>query len=280
MDNLRITTLVENTAGSRDLLGEHGFSLWIEHNNRKILFDTGQGYVLQHNAKLLGIDLKSTDGIVLSHGHYDHSGGLFKLENMENKTIFTHKDSLQPKYSRHPDGSIHEIGMESTAGKNFNFKFNDGPVELHKGFNLTGPIPRITGFEDTGGQFFRDRECREVDKLIDDQAVFIETGDGLVVILGCAHSGIVNTLEYISKLSGSRNIHTLIGGMHLVSASKERMDKTVEALKKFNINNLYPTHCTGFKASARLLQEFPEYYKVCKVGTIITCSANRAEQQK
>ena len=280
MDTLRITTLVENTAGGRALLGEHGFSLWIEHNGRKILFDTGQGYVLRKNAKLLGADLKNADGIVLSHGHYDHSGGLFKLEDLKGKAIFTHKDSLQAKYSRHPDGSVHEIGMESTDGRNLDFRFNDGPTELHKGFHLTGPIPRVTDFENTGGQFFRDKECREVDELIDDQAAFIETKAGLVVVLGCAHSGVINTLKYISRLTGSRPVHTLVGGMHLVSASKKRMDKTVEVLKKFNIKNLYPAHCTGFAAGARLLREFPEAFRICRIGTIIAGSVNSAEPKK
>ncbi len=269
MNILRITTLVENTAGRKGLLAEHGFSLWIEHNDQKILFDTGQGYVLTGNAKLLGIDIENADGIVLSHGHYDHTGGLFTLENLDETPIFTHKDSLMPKYSRHPDGSVHKIGMKNLADEKLNLKFNDKPVELHKGFHLTGAIPRVTDFEDTGGQFFCDKECQKVDNLIDDQAAFIETVAGLCVILGCAHSGVINTLEYISKLADSRNIHTLIGGMHLVSASQECMDKTVEALKKFKIQNLYPAHCTGFNASARLLQEFPESYKTCKVGTII-----------
>lgn len=280
MGALRITTIVENTAGGRALLGEHGFSLWIEHNGRKILFDTGQGYVLQNNAKLLGINLGDADEVVLSHGHYDHSGGLFKLESLAGKPIFTHNASLQPKYSRHPDGTVHAIGMESTRGRNFNFRFNTGPAELHKGFHLTGEIPRTTDFEDTGGQFFLDQECRKVDELIDDQAVFIETNDGLVVILGCAHSGVINTLEYISKLTDSTPVHTLIGGTHLVSASKKRMDETVDALRKYNIKNLYPAHCTGFAAGARLLQEFPDSCGTCRVGTIIASSANNTEQKR
>ena len=269
MNTLQITVLVENTAGRRGLLAEHGFSLWIEHNDQKILFDTGQGYVLKCNAKLLGIDLDNADKIVLSHGHYDHTGGLSSIKNLEEKAIFTHEDSLMSKYSRHPDGSVHKIGIKTPAGKKLNFKFNDKPVELHKGFHLTGAIPRINDFENTGGQFFCDKGCQKVDDLIDDQAAFIETEKGLCVILGCAHSGVINTLKYISKLTGSPNIHTLIGGMHLGSASEERMNETVKALKKFNIQNLYPTHCTGFKASARLFQEFPEAYKICKVGTII-----------
>jgi len=269
MNTLRITTLVDNTAGGRALLAEHGFSLWIEHNNKNILFDTGQGYVLKGNAKLLNIDLKDADGIVLSHGHYDHTGGLSKLDNLEETTIFTHENSLLPKYSRHLDGSVHEAGMTSPDSKKLKFKFNDKPVELHKGFHLTGVIPRITDFEDTGGQFFTDKECQKVDNLIDDQAAFIETRAGLFVILGCAHSGVINTLEYISKLTGLRTIHTLVGGMHLGSASEERMDKTVGALKKFEVQSFYPTHCTGFNASARLLQEFPESHKTCRVGTIL-----------
>ena len=268
MNTLRITTLVENTAGGRGLLAEHGFSLWIEHNNKKILFDTGQGYVIKHNAKQLSINLDDADALVLSHGHYDHMCGMHQIERVNKIPIFIHRDSLLPKYSRHADGSIHEVGI-TLIDNNHNFKFNDKPIEIHKGFYLTGPIPRVTDFENTGGQFFSDKECQKVDNLIDDQAAFIETPAGLVVILGCAHSGVINTLEYISTLTGSRLIHTLIGGMHLGSASQERMEKTIAGLKKFDIQNLYPAHCTGFKGLARILQEFPGICKPCKTGTII-----------
>jgi len=269
MNSLRITTLVENTAQGKGLLAEHGFSLWIEYNNRKILFDTGQGYVLNGNAKKLGINLSDADAIVLSHGHYDHTGGLFKSDNLENATIFTHKNSLSSKYSKHPDGSVHKIGMKPLGRGKFNFEFNDKPVELYNGFYLTGAIPRNNDFENTGGQFFCDKECQKVDMLLDDQAAFIETPAGLCVILGCAHSGVINTLEYISKLTRLHSIHTLLGGMHLDTASEERMDKTIKGLKRFDIQNLYPVHCTGFKATARILQEFPETCKPCKTGTII-----------
>lgn len=271
---LRITTLVENTAHGKCILAEHGFSLWIEHGNKKILFDTGQGYTLNHNAEKLGINLEETDAIVLSHGHYDHTGGICKILNKTNKIpVFTHQESLLPKYSKHADGSVHEIGM---AGLNIdkicghpNYNFNDKPIEIHKGFHLTGPVPRITDFENTGGQFFSDEECRKVDNLIDDQAAFIETPVGLFVILGCAHSGVINTLQYISKLSGSRSIHTVLGGMHLKYATKSRINKTIIELKKFNIQNLYPTHCSGFYATAQLCHEFPESCKPCRVGTTI-----------
>jgi len=268
MNTLRITTLVENTAGGRGLLAEHGFSLWIEHNNKKILFDTGQGYVIKHNAKQLSINLDDADALVLSHGHYDHMCGMHQIERVNKIPIFAHRDSLLPKYSRHADGSIHEVGI-TLIDNNLNFKFNDTPIEIHKGFHLTGPIPRITNFEDTGGQFFSDVECRKVDNLIDDQAAFIETPVGLFVILGCAHSGVINTLQYISKLTGSRSIHTVLGGMHLKYATKNRINKTIIELKKFSIQNLYPTHCSGFYATAQLCHEFPKSCKPCEVGTII-----------
>ena len=269
MNKLKITVLVENTAGGKALLAEHGFSLWLEYGDKKVLFDTGQGYVLKNNAAQLSIDLEAADAMILSHGHYDHTGGMEKIKKINTIKIFTHKDSLLPKYSKHRDGSVHAIGMKPLNGNNLNYKFNDKAVELYKGFHLTGTVPRINDFENTGGQFFCDKECRKVDNLLDDQTAFIETPAGLVVILGCAHSGVINTLEYISSLTGSRSIHTLVGGMHLGSASKERMDKTIAGLKKFDIQNLYPAHCTGFKASARILQEFPRICKPCKTGTII-----------
>jgi 7,8-dihydropterin-6-yl-methyl-4-(beta-D-ribofuranosyl)aminobenzene 5'-phosphate synthase len=269
MDSLRLTTLVENTARGRGILAEHGFSLLAEYNGRKILFDTGQGRALKANAARLSIGLDDIDAIALSHGHYDHTGGLRTLESADRAPIFTHPDALLPKYSRHADGSVHKIGMSSFDAVWRNYEFNRDCREIFKGFFLTGEIPRNTAFEDTGGSFFSDKECLEIDELIDDQAAFIETPKGLVVLLGCAHSGLINTLRHIEKLTGSKSVYAVIGGMHLGSASEERIKETIEELKKFSVKKLYPAHCSGFYAKARLSREFPEEFGICNAGTVI-----------
>ena len=270
MAHLRITTLVENTALKKEHLAEHGLSFWIEIGNRKILFDTGQGNVISHNAEVFGIPLEETDAIVLSHGHYDHTGGLGEVWKLATKAvIFAHPDAFSHKYSRHADGTVHEIGMPISDRYKTEHNVNKGPVEVCKGLHLSGAVPRLTDFEDTGGMFFLDGTCEKIDPLNDDQAAFIETSSGTVVISGCAHSGIINILDYVRSLTRNKPIHTVIGGMHLLSASDKRMSRTLAELRKFGLKQLLPAHCTGFAATAALCREFPGVCRPCNVGTIV-----------
>ena len=274
MSNLKITVLTENTAGKGELRAEHGLSFLIESGRNKILFDTGQGLALRHNTEKLNVDLKTITAVVLSHGHYDHTGGLtFALNGMNCPRLYVHPEAFSLKYARNPDGSAREVGMTAgnkiTAGELAEIVFVEEKTEIAPGLFLTGPVPRTTNFEDTGGSFFKDPDCRNPDDLPDDQAAFIETAAGTVVILGCAHSGVINTLRYIQTLTANRPMHTVIGGMHLVNADSERMAKTVEELRRFNIQRLIPCHCTGFAAIVRLWNEFPEKCETCPVGRII-----------
>ena len=274
MNNLKITVLVENAAGKRDLLAEHGLSFLIESGRDKILFDTGQGLALRHNTETLDVDLKTIHAVVLSHGHYDHTGGLtYALNGMDCPRLYVHPEAFSLKYALNPSGSAREVGMTSgnkiTAGELAEIVFVEEKTMIAPGLFLTGPIPRTTRFEDTGGAFFKDPECRIPDDLPDDQALFTETKNGTAVILGCAHSGVINTLRYIQTLTDNRPIHTVIGGMHLLNASPERMNKTVAELRRFNVQRLIPCHCTGFAAIVRLWNEFPEKCETCPSGTVI-----------
>jgi 7,8-dihydropterin-6-yl-methyl-4-(beta-D-ribofuranosyl)aminobenzene 5'-phosphate synthase len=143
------------------------------------------------------------------------------------------------------------------------------PTRLTDRLWLTGPVPRRTDFEDTGGAFFLDEACTRPDPLADDQAVFVETSFGTVVILGCAHAGIINTLWRIRELTGNRPIHTVIGGTHLVNASPERLDRTVAELRRLDIQRLLTCHCTGFSSQVRLWNEFPGRCAICPTGSAI-----------
>jgi len=274
MHKLKITVLVENCASGRNLLAEHGLSFLIETGRNKILFDTGQGLALRHNTENLNVDLKTISAVVLSHGHYDHTGGLtFALNGMNCPRLYAHPEAFSLKYARNTDGSAREVGMTAgnkiTAGELAEIVFVEEKTEIAPGLFLTGPIPRTTDFEDTGGSFFKGPDCRMPDDLPDDQAVFIETATGTVVILGCAHSGIINTLRHVKTLTANRPIHTVIGGMHLLHASPARMDQTVTELRRFNIQRLIPCHCTGFAATVRLWNEFPGKCEICTTGTVI-----------
>jgi len=274
----RITFLVENTAGGRGLLGEHGLSFWIELNGKRFLFDTGQGHVLLNNARRLGIGLDHIDAIALSHGHYDHTGGLGEvLRSSRATTVYAHPAAFEAKYARNPDGSARDVGMpgldEEMIRDMTELVLVEEPVKLCRGLHLTGPVPRTTDFEDTGGAFFKDRACVEPDPLVDDQAAFIETQASTVVILGCAHAGVINTLRHVQSLTGNRPVHTVIGGMHLLHAGPERMDKTVNELRRLDVQRFLACHCTGMAAVARLWQEFPGRCAVCPVGTVLEVPA-------
>jgi 7,8-dihydropterin-6-yl-methyl-4-(beta-D-ribofuranosyl)aminobenzene 5'-phosphate synthase len=269
---VRITVLVENTAQGFGILAEHGLAYWIECNGQNVLFDTGQGNILANNAKRLGIRLQEADCIVLSHGHYDHTGGLPEaLATNPRATVYAHPAALAPKYTRRADGTSKRIGLpDRTEGMLRSLGQRlvrmEQPTSVAPGVTITGPVPRLTRFEDTGGPFFLDEACTTPDPLEDDQAAFLDTTDGTVVLLGCAHSGIINTLRYIRHLTADRPICSVIGGTHLVAASAERIAQTVEALRPFGIKQLAPAHCTGMLATVAIWNAFPGSCVACHAG--------------
>jgi len=260
---ISLTILVENTARGTGVLGEHGLAYWLDTGTHKVLFDTGQGVALFHNALRLGIRLSSTDAIVLSHGHADHTGGLESVLSMAPRAqLFLHPAATHAKFiaaqagkGRHISTAFMESESFRTPGRRV--VAQSEPCEVVPGVWMTGEVLRENTFEDTGGPFFLDEALQSPDTLLDDQSLYIKTKSGLVVILGCAHSGVVNTLRYIQELSGETRIHTVIGGLHLEAASPERMNKTIAALKAFAPERLGFCHCTGFASTSRLWNEFP-----------------------
>ncbi|RKY12612.1 MAG: MBL fold metallo-hydrolase [Planctomycetota bacterium] len=251
MQSIRIIILIENTAYKAGLKTEHGLSFWIEYGNNKILFDTSQSNAILHNARTLDINLAQTDAIILSHGHYDHTGGLHSATNVTSETkIYLHPTATEPKYSQKTSKPKY-IGMSDSVKKAIEgcqITWTATPAVIFPGMSVTGQIPRLNDYEDVGGAFFIDENCHKPDKLLDDQSLFIESSKGLVVIFGCAHAGVVNTLDYISKLTGEKYIYAVMGGMHLLNANSVRITKTIEAFKKYQVQIIVPLHCTGQKA--------------------------------
>jgi 7,8-dihydropterin-6-yl-methyl-4-(beta-D-ribofuranosyl)aminobenzene 5'-phosphate synthase len=259
----KITILVDNQVGA-GLVAEHGFSLWIETADRRILFDTGQGSALEKNADALGIDLAETDILVLSHGHYDHTGGVpLGLRQAAKTALYCHPGAVHPRYSVR-NGMARSLQMPHQAMRAIDklpweqVHWVQHPLWLTDTIGLTGPIPRETAFEDTGGPFFLDTKGLRPDPMDDDMALWIRTDKGLIVCVGCAHAGLVNTLDHVQCLNKGMRIRAVIGGFHLLAAGEARIARTIAALKALEADRIVPCHCTGEHAVAELNDAFSE----------------------
>lgn len=272
---MRITTLSENTAEKRPkgLLAEYGLSILVETDKQRILFDTGQNISVVHNAPLLGVDLSDLDGIVLSHGHFDHTGGLKQvLEETGEIEVIAHPDIFKRRYAKHGN-SMTSIGnpytKETLEDVGATFRFSEEPTNIGN-ITITGEVERKTDFENIDATLYVEEgdELKE-DKLLDDQALVINTNKGLFVILGCAHRGMINTIEQAKKIAGKDRIYGVIGGTHLVAADKIQVEGTIKALKAYQIQRIGVSHCTGPEASARLAGEFGDRFFYNNAGSVI-----------
>jgi 7,8-dihydropterin-6-yl-methyl-4-(beta-D-ribofuranosyl)aminobenzene 5'-phosphate synthase len=255
---LSITVLSDNRA-AYGLEAEHGFALWIQAGGQHILFDTGRGEAMLKNAAALGIDLRLTDSVVLSHGHYDHTGSVSAvLDAAPQAHLYLHQDALRERYSIHEAPKL--IGMPEPSLATIRdlvdarCSWISTSCAIADGVILSGPVPRKTAYEDTGGPFFLDVAGTCADPIADDLSLWIETPAGLVVCLGCCHAGIINTLQHCLGLTGEHRVLAVIGGMHLVQATTTRLEQTAEVLKEYTIPHVFPCHCTGDTACAYLAE--------------------------
>ena len=260
---IKITLVVDNEAPP-ELVAEHGFAAWIDTGNECFLFDTGQGAALIPNAATLGIDLSRARALVLSHGHYDHTGAVraFLDINPDAPVIYGH-DATIGRFSCRPDEQPpRQIGMAEEVRQALcqlpaeRRIVLDVPRYLRPGIGITGPVPRNSTFEDTGGPFYLDPDKAQADPITDDLSLWFETSDGLVILTGCCHSGLVNTVRQAQRISGVTRIRGIIGGLHLLNAGPERLDATVAFLHECAPDFLLPCHCTGAQVIERLHAEF------------------------
>jgi 7,8-dihydropterin-6-yl-methyl-4-(beta-D-ribofuranosyl)aminobenzene 5'-phosphate synthase len=272
---VRIITLVDNICGSaspptrlvkmlnrpdRQFMAEQGLSIIIEmENGQRVLFDTGSSEeVFLHNLHLLGLEPKDFNAVVISHGHYDHVGGLVPLIEA-GVPIFAHpKTFIGKRYSTageaKTDISVPQRVIDALAKAKLNLSTQS--VEVIPGIRTSGEIARSNDFEQTLN-FIRDDEGRMLEDTIhDEQAIYITTKRGLVIISGCSHSGIVNIVTQAKKQTPGARIHMVIGGLHMMGASQDRIRKTMEMLKNLNVDRIAPLHCTGFEAMKMISDRF------------------------
>jgi 7,8-dihydropterin-6-yl-methyl-4-(beta-D-ribofuranosyl)aminobenzene 5'-phosphate synthase len=276
---IKITTLSENTASAPDLLAEWGLSILIEIDSLTILLDAGLSSSAAYNAGILGIDLKKVDRIVLSHGHYDHTGGLQNVLRLMRKKIeiIAHPDIWGEKYSRQRnENTYHYIGipfqrpvLESLGAS---FTLSRSPVRITDDVLTTGEVPEITEYEQIEPNRFFIKEDGEFkpDTLSDDLALIINTKPGLVVILGCGHRGLVNTLRHAQKLTRRQEIRMVIGGCHLIGTSTERVRLTLATLHEMDVQKIGVSHCTGLPAAAIMAHELGDRFFFNNTGTRLT----------
>jgi len=270
------------------LLAEHGLSLLITvyqgEMKRTILFDTGYTKVgVLHNIEQLGLNIEEIEAIVISHGHMDHTGSLYGILDKIPKTIplVVHPGAFEyPRYTRTPDGSTRlfprTLVKDELEQKNVEIVESESPTLIADDMIMvTGEVERITEFEKGMPNALKEKDGELVfDPFVDDQSIVVKlNGKGLVVISGCAHAGIINTIMFAQKTTGENNIQAVLGGFHLSGLFFEKIhDKTIAEFKKLDPEVLIPMHCTGWKAIQRLQKEFPSSFVLNSVGSKVTLS--------
>lgn len=279
LDSVVLTVLCENTVGkSPGLIAEWGLSVWIEAGGHCLLLDAGEEAACVRNAQKLGVDLSRAEAVVVSHGHLDHTGGLAGvLPLMPRARVFMHADAVLHRFGKArdimmnaeetPDIGMPEASREALAERDV--VLVDKPRQVVPGVWVTGPIPRQEPAEGQAGVGWLDRGRTTPDHIPDDMALWVETAAGILVLLGCAHAGVINTLRLVQQQVPGLPISGLVGGTHLRETSAARMNATLAFLGSQPLQLLAPCHCTGAREAFELRRAFPEQYAGMSVGDVI-----------
>jgi len=274
LPGVRVTVLVDNLSLEPPLKGEWGAAFLLETGPQRILYDTGAGKTLLANAQALGVALRPLDAIVFSHQDEDHTGGLGKVLPVSGPVrLFTHPGVFGTRHWKEGERPSKPFTLPFTRAQlgqqGVTLVETKGPTEIGPGVMVTGEIPRTNTFEDTGllDRAFLDPEGKAPDPILEDQAVFFRVPEGVVVLLGCGHAGVVNTLDYVCRLLGESRIYAVIGGVHMLFASLERTQQTLRAFQRLKVQQLALSHCTGARAWATFEEALPGRCRYPSVGT-------------
>jgi len=273
-----MTTLCDNLVGSIGFIGEWGFSILVECEEEKILLDTGMTGSVVYNAVRNGIDLSRITRIVISHGHLDHTGGLRGLLQVIRKKleIIIHPEAWAEKYATRPETNesrIHFIGIPFLKAELENlgasFTLSREPVWINDYIVTTGEVPMKTSFEPIDNNLFVKTEGKlKQDRVPDDQALVIKTPKGLIVVLGCAHHGMINTIMHAQKITGEKKIHAVVGGTHLFRSDSDQINQSIVKLEELEVDQIGVSHCTGMPAAMALMNHFGNRFFFNHVGKV------------
>lgn len=273
-----ITILTENYVGKTGLMGEHGFSALIESPKGRYLFDTGPGHALPHNVEKLKIDLKRTDQIIISHGHYDHTGGLKwalgqtgPIQVVANPHLFMPHMEIDPgnpsKPPRHVGCPFTQKELEEAGAE---FVLLNRTETIGDGLWFITHYPRSVERVPNDSKLVLVKNGQIVpDDLPDDSCLLIEDDPAPILILGCTHSGIVNTLLYLKNNMGISKLKAVIGGTHLMASDEVAVMHAIDLFEEFSVGLIGTSHCTGFKASVLLATHFKERFMLAATGSVI-----------
>lgn len=272
---MKITSLAENCVYQSPLIGEHGLSLLVENAEHRVMVDTGQGLALRHNMEILGIEPDSIETLFISHGHYDHTGGLSSLLDARKNEleIVIHPAAFKKRYSISPDGDLKSIGIASRA-KDYEAKGAHFTM-TESGAGIQG-VDVVPGILDKYQSPLFDRRLVELygneskpDSFEDELSFVFHTAKGAVIITGCAHKGIIEILQSCVEALKLERVHAIVGGAHLRHAPGEYIIKSADCFESYDIGHICLSHCTGFEAAAYFQERFKERFSYLWCGRTI-----------
>ncbi len=272
-----VQILCDNNIGRMDFMGEHGFAALIEHRDKTYLLDTGQGLTLPHNVKNGDVDLQTIEAILLSHGHFDHTGGLsWVLEQTGSKSVIAHPGVFAEHMARtdvNPLTAPRYVGPPKSQSvyeaEGAEFEFKQKTEEITPGFHF------ITGYErrpelTPGDKKLLLPEGKDyiADPIAEDANLLLETDSGPVLVLGCAHGGVLNIMAHIEEKFGIKQLHAVLGGTHLMFYEPEQIQKVIETFEELDVMVVGVSHCTGHQAGMMLAHHFKDRFHQAAAGNI------------